>query len=103
MQADAGRDEQPDRRQVQRARAGERAALAEARRPRVQALLAVDLDVEERVEEVEAGDPGATAAPSAHACHGRSPVIATQAPTGASPSTAPSQRWQSQVNRFRYG
>ena len=43
------------------------------------------------------------AAPSAHACHGRSPLIAAQAPTGARPSTAPSQKWQSHVKRFRYG
>ena len=42
---------------MQDARAGERAALAEPRRPGVQPLLAVDVDVEERVEEVEAGDP----------------------------------------------
>ena len=31
------------------------------------------------------------------------PVSAIQAPTGASPSAAPSQTWQSHVNRFRYG
>ena len=34
---------------------------------------------------------------------GSSFVIAAQAPSGASPSTAPSQKWQSQVARFRYG
>ena len=38
VQPEPGGDEQRERRQVQRARAGERAALAEARRPRVQAL-----------------------------------------------------------------
>ena len=38
--------------------AEERAALAEAHRPGVEALRAVDLDVEERVEDVEPGDPG---------------------------------------------
>jgi len=42
---------------VKHARADERAALAEARRPRVQALLPVDVHVEERIEEVEPGDP----------------------------------------------
>ena len=30
-------------------------------------------------------------------------VTATQPPTGARPSTAPRNGWQSQVNRFRYG
>ena len=34
---------------------------------------------------------------------GSSFVIAAQAPTGASPSTAPSQKCESQVTRFRYG
>ena len=38
-------------------RAPEDAALAQARRPRVEPLRAVDVGVEERVEEVEAGDP----------------------------------------------
>ena len=41
--------------------------------------------------------------PSAQASHGSRPVIATHAPIGASPSTAPSQMWLSHVNRFRYG
>ncbi len=45
----------------------------------------------------------ATPAPRAQACHGRSPLIAAQAPTGARPSIAPSQKWHSQVKRFRYG
>ena len=30
-------------------------------------------------------------------------VTATQPPTGARPSTAPRNGWQSQVKRFRYG
>ncbi len=67
MQPDAGGDEQGERREVQRTRAGERAALAEPRRPRVQALRAVDVDVEERVEEIESCDPrgnGARRAPT---------------------------------------
>ena len=59
MQPEPGGDEQHERRQMQHAGAGERAALAEPRRPGVQALLAVDVGVEERVEEVEAGDPRA--------------------------------------------
>ena len=42
---------------VEDASGREDAALAEPGRPRVQALLAVVLEVEERVEEVEAGDP----------------------------------------------
>src|SRR5581483_11438917 len=57
MEADAGRDEKAERRQVERARAEERSSLTEARGPRVQALAPVDVHVEERVEEVEAGDP----------------------------------------------
>ena len=87
--------EQRDRRDVEHARAAEHAAHAEARRPRVQALRAG------RPRRRRASRRGrspaiqsATAAPSTHACHGSSPVIATQAPTGASPSTAPSQRWR---------
>ena len=61
-QAGARRDEERDRRQVQRAGAGERTTLAEPRRPRVQPLFAVDLRVEERIEEIEAGNPGGDAA-----------------------------------------
>src|SRR5581483_5069765 len=52
-----GEEEEGDRRHVQHPGAGEDRVLAEAHRPRVQPLAAVDLDVVERVEEVEAGDP----------------------------------------------
>ena len=45
------------RRHVEHARPAEDAALAPAHGPRVEPLRAVDLHVEERVEEVEAGDP----------------------------------------------
>ena len=48
---------------MQQARAQEDAADPEARRDRVQAFPPVDVDVEERVEEVEAGDPGRDGAP----------------------------------------
>ena len=49
--------EQRDRAEMVQAGAEEDAALAEAHRPRVQSLLPVVLDVEERVEEVEARHP----------------------------------------------
>ena len=62
VEAEPRGHEQHDRHQVQHARAGERSPLAEPRRPRVQALRAVDVDVEERVEEVEPGDPRADGA-----------------------------------------
>ena len=88
---------------MERTRTAEDAALAEANGPRVQALRPVVLEVEERVEEIEARDPESTAAPIAHASHGAVPVTASQAPTGASPRHAPSQTWQSHVIRFRYG
>ena len=39
----------------------------------------------------------ATAAPSSQAARSKCPVTATQPPTGARPSTAPSQRWQNGV------
>src|SRR5579884_1591879 len=57
VEPDADGAEEHERREMQRARACERPTLAEARRPRVQALVAVDLDVEQRVEQVEPGDP----------------------------------------------
>ena len=88
-------------RRVQQARAPEDAADAEARRHRMEPLATVDVHVEQRVEEVEAGDPAATAPPSSHASSGSVPVIATHAPIGASPSTAPSQRWQSHVHALQ--
>ena len=64
----------------------------------------VVLEVEERVESTsKPATQTATAAPGSHASSGMSFVIAAQAPTGASPSTAPSQKCESQVARFRYG
>jgi hypothetical protein len=57
VQPEARGNEQRERREVQGARARERAALSEPRRPRMEPLRAVDVDVEERVEQVEAGDP----------------------------------------------
>ncbi len=51
------RDETRDRRSVRDPRAEEHSADAEPRRDGVQPLLAVDVDVEQRVEEVEARDP----------------------------------------------
>ena len=57
-QAEPGDDQQDDRRQVQDPRAQEGAFDAETRRDRVQPLAPVDLNVEQAVEEVEAGDPG---------------------------------------------
>ena len=56
-QPEPGGGKQRDRPRMHRPRPGEDAADAEPRRPRVEPLLAVDLQVEERVEEVEAGDP----------------------------------------------
>src|SRR5947209_20462848 len=57
--ADAETDcaEQRDCRRVACTSAGEHTAHAEPRRDRVQALRSIDLDVEERIEEVEACDP----------------------------------------------
>src|SRR5204862_5611754 len=54
---EAGDDETGDSRRVREARADECTADVEPRRDRVQALRAIDVDVEERVEEIEAGDP----------------------------------------------
>ena len=53
--ADGG--EQENGRRVREPRAEKGAVDAEPRRDRVQSLLTVDLDVEERIEEVEAADP----------------------------------------------
>ena len=104
VQPEPGGDEQHDRRQVQRR------ARRRTRRARRSASPRSAVPARGRRRRRRARRRGrspatqaATAAPSAHACHGSSPLIAAQAPTGASPSTAPSQRWQSHVNRFRYG
>ena len=91
VQAEAHRGEQHHRQHVQQAGAPENAFHAEAHRHGVQALLDVELAIEQRIEQIEPAIQTATAAPSAQASHGSRPVIATQAPTGASPSTTLSQ------------
>src|SRR4029079_19555802 len=57
VEAEPGGHEQRHRAEVQEPRGPEGAALAEAGGDRLQPLLAVDLEVEQRVEAVEAGDP----------------------------------------------
>jgi hypothetical protein len=57
VETEPGHDEQRHRPEVEEPRAPERASLAEAHRDRPQSLLAVDVLVKQRVEEVEAGHP----------------------------------------------
>ena len=57
-EADADEREQHDRQRVQQRAPQKTPRDAEARRHRMQPLAPVDVDVEQRVEEVEAGDPG---------------------------------------------
>ena len=68
----------------------------------MQTVLPVVLEVEERVEHVEPATQRATAAPSSHASQRH--VVRDRRPGAdrASPSTAPSQKCESQVARFRY-
>ena len=90
--------------QVQHPRAAEDAALAPARRPRVQALR------RGRSRRRRASRRGRTRRPSTRrrrraprpARAGRRGSRPTP-PIGASPSTAPSHRWASHVTRLRYG
>src|SRR5439155_15680013 len=57
MEPEANRGEQGNRGRVGKARPPEETPLAESRRERVQPLLAIDLEIEQRVEEVEARHP----------------------------------------------
>src|SRR4051812_46202754 len=59
---DADEREQHDRQGMQYARPPEDTVDAEARGDRMKSLAPVDVDVEQRVEEVEAGDPGGNGA-----------------------------------------
>ena len=102
--ARAGCGEEHDRAGVEDARADEDAALAEAHGPRVQSLRAIVIEVEERVEEVEAGDPqrdGRRRSPTPPTAP--SPRRRARRRPARARGTRPSQRWQSHVTRFRYG
>ena len=94
--------EEQDRPGVHRPRAERRRRDAEPRRPRVEADREVVLAVEERVEQVEAGDPEADRAaegprlPRQLARDGRPGADGREAERARA-------RWQSHVTRFRYG
>ena len=85
---------------MERAEIASAPADAEARGDRVQAGGAIEVAVGQRVEDVEAGDPAATAIMRRPGAQPKSPRTAIQAPAGPEAIARPRKRWQRNVKRF---